>query len=125
MGFKDFSLFNKAMLAKQGWRLLSKPDSLCARVLKGKYYHETNFMSAGKKRNASHTWRAILFGREALNLGLIKRIGDRSTTRIWDDPWIPSNPSFKPIVKPTITQVTLVEELLNPITKQKTAYEIE
>ena len=75
-------------------------------------------MSAGKKRNASHTWRAILFGREALNLGLIKRIGDGSTTRIWDDPWIPSNPSFKPIVKPTITQVTLVEELLNPITGQ-------
>ena len=41
MGFKDFALFNKAMLAKQGWRLLCKPESLCARVLKGKYYHDT------------------------------------------------------------------------------------
>ena len=76
MGFKDFSLFNKAMLAKQGWRLLYKPESLCARFLRGKYYHDRNFMSAVNKRNASHTWRAILYGREALHLGLIKRIGD-------------------------------------------------
>jgi hypothetical protein len=36
MGFKDFVLFNKAMLAKQGWRLISNPDSLSARVLQGK-----------------------------------------------------------------------------------------
>ena len=74
MGFKDFGIFNKAMLAKQGWRLLCKPDSLCDRVLKDKYYHATDFMSAGNKRNSSHTWRAILYGKHALNLGLIKRI---------------------------------------------------
>jgi hypothetical protein len=116
MGFKDFTLFNKAMLAKQGWHLISNPESLCARVLKGKYYHDGEFLTAGNRRNASHTWRAILYGREALNLGLIKRIGDGGNTRIWDDPWIPTNPGLKPIVRYQNSGVTMVHELLNPFT---------
>jgi hypothetical protein len=114
MGFKDFTLFNKAMLAKQGWRLISNPTSLCARVLKGKYYYNRDFMSAANKRGSSHTWRAILYGREALNLGLIKRIGDGTNTRIWEDPWIPTNMGLRPIVRRPGSGVTLVHELMNP-----------
>ena len=37
LGFKDFRLFNQALLARQAWRLLAYPDSLCARLLKTKY----------------------------------------------------------------------------------------
>jgi hypothetical protein len=32
MGFRDLSLLNQAMLGRQGWRLLTKPSSLCARA---------------------------------------------------------------------------------------------
>lgn len=51
-------------------------------------------------------------GREALNLGLIRRIGDGAHTRILEDPWIPSNPGWMPIVRMPNSGVTLVRELL-------------
>lgn len=98
MGFRDFELLNQAMLAKQGWRLITEPESLCAKVLKGKYYHDQDFMSAKNKRGSSHIWRAILHGREVLKLGMVKRVGDEATIRPWDDPWIPSNHTYNGIL---------------------------
>lgn len=32
-GFRDFCIFNQALLARQAWRLISKPNSICAQVL--------------------------------------------------------------------------------------------
>jgi hypothetical protein len=113
MGFRDFQLFNQAMLAKQGWRLITKPDSLCAKVLKGKYFHDRDFMTARRKRNSSHIWNAILYGREALSKGLIKRIGDGSSIRVWEDHWIPGNYSRKPLVRKDSAEVIMVSELID------------
>jgi hypothetical protein len=42
MGFKD--LINQALLAKQAWRLIAFPNSLCARVLKAKYFPNGNLL---------------------------------------------------------------------------------
>ena len=46
MGFRDMAMFNQAMLGKQGWRLLTEPQSLCARVMKGRYFPNGDFWSA-------------------------------------------------------------------------------
>ena len=81
LGFRDFLTFNQSLLAKQSWRLLTNPNSLCGRVVKGKYFHNCDFMNARKKRNSSHVWRAILHGRLALKVGIIKRVGDGATIR--------------------------------------------
>jgi hypothetical protein len=92
MGFHDLGLFNQAMLAKQGWRLLTVPGSLCARVLKGRYFPETDFWHATKPRSASYTWRSILYGRNLLFQGVRWGIGDGKSVKILTDNWIPRFP---------------------------------
>jgi hypothetical protein len=49
LGFRDPHCFNLAMLAKQAWRLLCEPDSLCARVLRVKYYPDGKLLKAKMK----------------------------------------------------------------------------
>lgn len=93
---------------------MTHPNSLYARVLHGKCYHNFDFFLARKKRNSSHIWRAILVGREAIQKGLIKWIADRSSIIILDEPWIPLNYGFKPLFQPTAALDTKVTDHLLP-----------
>jgi hypothetical protein len=64
------------MLAKQGWRLLSDPMSLCARVLKAKYFPNTDVLHVEPVDGMSYSWRSILKGIKLLKEGVIKRVGN-------------------------------------------------
>lgn len=54
LGFRDIQTFNHAMLAKVSWRILTKPECLLARVLKGKYCHKQSFLDASPPSSCSH-----------------------------------------------------------------------
>ena len=71
IGFLDMQIFNQALLARQGWRLLQKPNSLCARVLKSKYYPKGDLLGTVFAADASQAWRGIEHGFELLKKGLI------------------------------------------------------
>jgi hypothetical protein len=69
LGFRDLELFNLALLARQGWRLLKNPESLSARVLKARYYPDKSLLQATTGSNPSLIWRAIQDGLDVLKQG--------------------------------------------------------
>ena len=71
MGFRDLHSFNLAMLAKQCWRLLQNPDSLCARVLSAKYYPNGDILKAGPEKGSSFAWQSIVAGIQTFKRGCI------------------------------------------------------
>ena len=113
MGFRDLQLFNQALLAKQAWRLIEYPDSLCAKVLRAKYYPNGPLVDTVFTGNASSTWKANEFGLELLTKGIIWRMGDGATVPIWRDPWIPRGTSCRPITPKRRCRLKWVAELLN------------
>jgi hypothetical protein len=50
LGFKDLHVFNTAMLARQVWRIVTHPDTLCAQVLKAKYFPDGTILDAKPKK---------------------------------------------------------------------------
>ena len=113
LGFKDFELFNLAMLAKQAWRLLQEPDSLSARILKSIYYPSCSILEASLGNHLSQICRAIIEGRDTLKMGLIKCIGTGESTKIWEDNWLHREKMMKPYGCVIQNLPLLVSELID------------
>ncbi|KAK1682721.1 hypothetical protein QYE76_043569 [Lolium multiflorum] len=115
LGFRDLHSFNMAMLARQGWRIIQAPDSLCSRVLRAKYFPNGNILTAVDVPGMSYVWRSILKGMQLLKEGLIWRVGDGSQISIWSDPWLPMGPKRTPSSRQPNNLITKVSELIDPV----------
>jgi hypothetical protein len=71
MGFRDLVIFNKALLAKQLWRIFQNSDSLVARILKAKYYPHGSIMDAIMGRRLFYAWRSIISAKSVIDHGTI------------------------------------------------------
>ena len=76
-----------ALLAKQGWRLLTEPTSLFYRVFQSKYFARCSFWKAKLGSNPSFIWRNILASRDLLRKGMQWSIGNGREVNIWKDEW--------------------------------------
>lgn len=70
LGFRDLTILNKALLAKQVWRFIVNPNSLTAKVFKAWYYTHMNVMEAPLGSNPSYIWRSMCWSRDILHNGL-------------------------------------------------------
>ena len=113
LGFKDFKLFNLALLARQAWRILQNPYALSSRILKGVYFPNTTILEANIGSHPSQIWRAIVEGRDILKQGLIRRIGNGASTNIWNDNWIPGDEFLRPYGSRVANPPENVSELID------------
>ena len=98
MGFKEITDFNTAMLGKQLWRLIEKPNNLFYRVFKGRYYRNASPLEPIRSYSLSYGWQSIVSARSLLNIWLIKRVGSSSSISVWNDLWLPTTRS-RPVNK--------------------------
>jgi hypothetical protein len=118
MGFRDFHSFNLAMLAKQIWRMTNDPESLCAKVLRAKYYSHGDILKAGPKAGSSFTWQSIIAGLATFKRGYVWRVGNGERIDIWQDPWIPSSPDRRITTPRGTILYSKVSDLIDPVTEQ-------
>ena len=97
LGFKSLGNFNQALLAKQGWRIIPSPHSLVARVLKAKYFHSGNFMTATLNSSAFFLWCSFIWGRDIIHRRHKWKVGDWRSIRVFQDCWLPSPATLRPI----------------------------
>ena len=61
--------FNNALSAKQCWRLLREDNSLVARLLKAKYFSNSNVLKTALGTRPSYVWHSIWGARDVIIKG--------------------------------------------------------
>ncbi|CAL8101613.1 unnamed protein product [Prunus armeniaca] len=100
LGFRDLEAFNKALLAKQSWRLFFNCNSLAARIFKARYFPHCNFLEARLRYRPSLIWSSLIWGKDLLKVGLRLRVEIGEDIHVYQDWWVPLPMNFKIILAP-------------------------
>lgn len=86
--------FNRALIVKLGWFLMTKLEAQRIKTLSAKYLRNPRLLGASILANISWIRRGIMATTELLRDGVIFVIGNGSKVKTWTDPWIPGLPLF-------------------------------
>ncbi|CAA7055612.1 unnamed protein product [Microthlaspi erraticum] len=120
LDFRDLEAYNLALLGKQMWRMMTRKDTLMARIFRGKYFPKSDPLQASLGSNPSYAWSSINAAQNLLKQGTRYVIGRGNHTRAWKDNWIDTKPARPPLVRQQVPDQyhhllhdnTKVEELL-------------
>ncbi|XP_048596178.1 uncharacterized protein LOC125594561 [Brassica napus] len=105
--------------AKWEKRLVQFPDSLVARVLRGRYYKMSSPLRVISASNPSYVWSSISAARKLLLTGIRQKIHLGYEVKVWEDPWIPTNPARPALpIAPVMHPSMRVSDFIDPETKE-------
>ena len=118
MGFRDLSMFNDSLLAKQALRLLHNKSSLFYKVFKARLFPNSSIMEGTDSRLGSYAWKSILRGRDIIKRGAIWRIGSGEKINIWQQRWLPrKHLPRQPMCRLENFENCMVDLLIDPNTR--------
>ena len=89
-------------------------NSLVHRVLKARYFQNTDFLRAELGTKPSFTWRSILSAQSVLHSGYRWQVGDGKSIGVWTDRWLPRPSTFRVLTPSTLLPVnTTVDSLMD------------
>lgn len=77
-------------MGKQGWRLVTNPNSLVAWSFKAKYFLNESFLGAKLGAYQSFVWHGLLAAQHIPRQGMGLRVGDGNSVQIKNESWLPS-----------------------------------
>lgn len=82
LDFKELEDFNLALLGKQVRRILTKGQSLIAKVHKARYFQHSSILNAKLGSSPSYAWRSLHAAQKLMKLGCIEIIGNGEETNM-------------------------------------------
>jgi hypothetical protein len=97
LGIRSMEFLNNSLLARLGWKMTTNQPLLWVDALRAKYLRlGTSFLTGSAKPRSSWLWKGLLKNMEIVKKGACLSIFNGVNMDIWDAPWIPLLPGFKP-----------------------------
>jgi hypothetical protein len=119
LGFRLMGEHNSALLAKLGWKILNKENLLWVHATRGKYLRNLDLLETPNNPTASWIWKGILSNLDIVSAGACRTISSDSMLNVWESPWVPSLPQFKPVpnINSPINHSLRICDLIDPINR--------
>ena len=89
-------------------------NSLVHRVLKARYFPNTDFLHAELGTKPLFAWRSILAAQTVVQSGYRWQVGDGKSIGVWTDRWLPRPSTFRVLSPSTLLPAnTTVDSLMD------------